>query len=85
MLLLGSSNQITVFYPFSECAPSTSFHIQLTNEEVSHMDGFIRTGFECHRGADKDSFISPKFYNCSLCTAGFYNKHGFCLVCHAGN
>ena len=76
---------MTMFYPFSECAPSTSFHIQLTYEEFNHVDGFIRSGFECHRGADKDRFFSPKFYNCSLCTAGFYNEHGSCLVCPAGN
>ena len=69
-----------MFYPFSDCAPSTSFHILLIEDEISHRSGFMRTGFECQRQAG-----AVNFFNCTPCTAGFYNGDGSCVACPAGN
>ena len=74
-----------MIYPFSDCAPSTSFHILLIDEEVYHRGAFIRTGFECQRGSDTDVSWGEKFFNCSPCTAGFYNGDESCVACPAGN
>ena len=64
---------------FSECAPSTTFHLTFRDEtEGFEAYSFADTGFECGYGKDK-------IYTCSLCQAGSFNQGFKCHPCSAGN
>ena len=70
---------VDTFFPFSECAPSTTFQIDLKKEETNYMSGFVHSGFVCHRrkGTEK----------CRLCSTGsrIHVYSGTCQECPAGN
>ena len=73
----------------SECAPSTSLHVILDNDQYRFSSGFIRSGFVCHKCVTSKRFlrIYTGYKNCSLCPAGtyIYNDENHCLECFAGN
>ena len=63
---------------FSECAPSTTFHLTFPGGKVGFKPhAFAGTGFECRYGKEE-------IYNCSLCQAGSFNQDFTCLPCSAG-
>ena len=64
---------------FSECAPSTTFHMAIPEANEDFVpQAFADTGFECRNG-------KAEIYNCSLCQAGTFNQKFLCLPCAAGN
>lgn len=70
-----------------ECAPSTSLHVILDNDQYGFRSGFIRSGFVCHNCVtSKRRIIHIGCKNCSLCPAGtyIYNDENHCLECFAG-
>ena len=73
----------------SECAPSTSLHVILDNNQYGFISGFIRSGFVCHNCVTSKRFLHIYIgcKNCSLCPAGtyIYNDENHCLECFAGN
>ena len=72
----------------SECAPSTSLHVILDNDQYGFRSGFIRSGFLCHDCVtSKRQIIHIGCKNCSLCPAGtyIYNDENHCLECFAGS
>lgn len=61
---------VSLFYPLSECAPSTSFYLLSLGDQVFYTAGLRRSGFVC-RQCRPGPYI--RCTNCSLCAAGFYN------------
>lgn len=75
---------------FSDCAPSTTFHLLRLDEEVFYVAGLRRSGFVCHQCR---LTLLWRCYNCSLCPIGYYASdkstntymYGSCQPCPAGN
>ena len=78
-----------ILYPFSECAPSTTFYINLDELQVYYKSGFLRSGFVCSVYGNVTS-PRPRPLKCSVCSVGFHSSDsqddfGFCEACPPGN
>ena len=89
-VITGLTNVAIFCACFSECAPSTSFHLLRLNEEVFTVEGLKRSGFVCHKCR---LTMLWRCYNCSLCPVGYHVSdistnayvYGSCQACPAGN
>lgn len=76
---------LLLFFLFlRKCAPSSSFHVILYDNQRRNKAALVRTGFKCPRCNPKKS-IASECYNCTFCMAGTYSNEETCVPCPAGN